>query len=116
VVGGPAGAGLFVTIVVRSVLGRTACRGHQPHHDNHGGTGGRTGGRLIATIAANERKSSPVWPPSSGATTPAADFDWRFTATDFDDLTSPASTAPNKRRSRRPPDPHELTAPTTTKV
>ena len=38
-------------------------------------------------------------------------FDWRFIAIDFDDLTSPASTAPNKRRSRRPPDLHELTAP-----
>jgi len=64
------GRGSAVAIVVRSVHGRTACRGHQPHHDHHGGTGGRTGGRLIATIAANERNSSPFWPPSSGATTP----------------------------------------------
>jgi len=27
-------------------------------------------GRLIATLAANERTSRPGWPPSSGATTP----------------------------------------------
>jgi hypothetical protein len=26
-----------VAIVVRSVLARTACRGHQPHHDHHRG-------------------------------------------------------------------------------
>src|SRR5450756_2250747 len=32
--------GPAVAIVVRSVLGRTACRGHQPHHDHHGGTAG----------------------------------------------------------------------------
>jgi len=28
--------GPAVAIVVRSVLGRTACCGHQPHHDHHG--------------------------------------------------------------------------------
>jgi len=42
---GPAVAGLpsracrrgpAVAIVVRSVLGRTACRGHQPHHYHRG--------------------------------------------------------------------------------
>jgi HPt (histidine-containing phosphotransfer) domain-containing protein len=47
-------------MVVRSVLGRTACRGRQLHHDHHGGTGGGTGGRLIATIAANERYRGPA--------------------------------------------------------
>jgi len=47
---GPAGA-----IVVRAGHGRTACRGHHPHHDHQG----RTGGRLVATIAANERYRSP---------------------------------------------------------
>jgi len=29
--------GCAVAIVVRSVLGRTACRGHPPHHDHHRG-------------------------------------------------------------------------------
>src|SRR5664280_3020176 len=63
---GPAGAGLpsragpTVAIVVRSVLGRTACRGRQLHHDHHGGCGGCAGGRLIATIAANERYRGPA--------------------------------------------------------
>src|SRR5664280_1407688 len=52
--------GLAVAIVVRSLLGRTACRGRQLHHDHHGGTGGGTGGRLIATIAANERYRGPA--------------------------------------------------------
>jgi len=32
--------GPAVAIVVRSVHGRTACRGHQPHHDHHGAPAG----------------------------------------------------------------------------
>jgi hypothetical protein len=51
-------------------------------------------------VAAFERRDNAT----------ATAFDWRFTATDLDDLPRP------HRRSRqppitRPPDPHELTAP-----
>src|SRR5664280_3627266 len=53
------------TIVVRSVLGRTACRGHQPHHDHDGGT---AGGYFLCRCP--RAQSTPRWPPSSGATTP----------------------------------------------
>jgi len=36
--------GPAVSIVVRVVLGRSACRGHQPHNDHHRGCGGDTTG------------------------------------------------------------------------
>jgi len=47
-------------------------------------------------------QSRPVWPPSSGATTPPTAFDWRFTATDLDESLARID-GHDKRRSRRPP-------------
>jgi hypothetical protein len=86
------------------MLGRTACRGHQPHHDHHRGHRRGHRGRLIATIAARNRIEARS-PPSSGATTPP-----RPPSTEG----SPPATSTtvlaridghDKRRSRRPPTP-----------
>ena len=57
--------GPAVAIVVRSVHGRTACRGHQSQHDHHGGHRGQP---ILSRCP--RAQSRPVWPPSSGATTP----------------------------------------------
>ena len=72
--------GPAVAIVVRSVLGRMACRGHQPHHDHQEGGGGGTAWRRIppspptcaieARLAACERRRNAT----------ATTFNWRFTA------------------------------------
>ena len=96
--------GPAVAIVVRSALGRTAC-GHQPHHDRHGGT---AGGHFLCRCP--RAQSRPGWPPSSGATTPP-----RLPSTGGSPPpTSTTSLARrdghDKRRLRRPPDPHELPA------
>ncbi len=79
-------------IVVRSVHGRTACRGHQPHHDPH----------AVAKDAPAGGATTPPRPPSTGGSPPPTSTT-SLARVDGDD----------KRRSRRPPDPHELPAPTT---
>jgi hypothetical protein len=48
-----------VAIVVRSVLRRTACRGHQPHYDHHGGTGGGTAA-ADSSVVAHVRNRGPA--------------------------------------------------------
>jgi hypothetical protein len=76
------------------VLSRTACRGHQPHHDHPG----RTGGRLIPTIAANERNRIEArlaaFERRHNAT--ATTFDWTLTASDLDDLPRPHRRRPEQ--------------------
>jgi len=69
--------------VVAGLPSRSWCAG-QPHHDHRRGHRRGHRGRLIATIAADERKSRPVWPAferRDNAT--ATTFDWRFTARSF---------------------------------
>src|SRR5664280_548598 len=47
-------------IVVRSVHGRTACRGHHKHHDHHG----------VAKDAPAGGATTPPRPPSTGGSPP----------------------------------------------
>jgi len=54
---------------------------------------------IDARLAAFERRDNAT----------ATAFDWRFTATDLDESLARID-GHDKRRSRRPPDPHELPA------
>jgi len=54
---------------------------------------------IEARLAAFERRDNAT----------ATAFDWRFTATDLDESLARID-GHDKRRSRRPPDPHELPA------
>jgi len=58
-------------------------------------------------------QSRPVWPPSSGATTPPRPPSTGGSPPPTSTTSLARVDGHDKRRSQRPPDPHELPAPTT---